>query len=170
MLDLYKQLLHRQYEAALCMLARVIDACPPPKWDAPVIDLKFCQAAFHVLFFTDLYLGPGVDAIRDQDFHRASAATFADYEELEPRRQVLCYTQPFVVSYLAHCREKAARVVAAETPETLAGPSGFDWLKFPRAELHVYNIRHVHHHAAQLSLWLKMGGGEGVKWVSSGWK
>jgi hypothetical protein len=41
---------------------------------------------------------------------------------------------------------------------------------FSRAELHVYNIRHIHHHAAQLSLRLRLDTGRGVDWVGSGWR
>jgi len=41
----------------------------------------------------------------------------------------------------------------------LAGQSGFHRRKCSGAELHVYNIRHVQHHAAQLSLRLRLDGG-----------
>jgi hypothetical protein len=39
-----------------------------------------------------------------------------------------------------------------------------------RAELHIYNIRHIQHHAGQLSLRLRLETGEGVDWVGSGWR
>lgn len=170
MLDFYREMITRQYEAALCMLGKAIDQCPAPLWHEPVAMLRFSQAAFHALFFTDLYLGRDIESLRDQEFHRNHAATFADYEELEPRRQQALYEKEFVVTYLHHCREKASEVVAAESEETLRQPAGFDWLKFPRGELHVYNIRHIHHHAAQLSLRLQLDTGSGVAWVGSGWR
>jgi len=170
MLESYKQLISRQYEAALCMLSECIEQCPDANWNAPVANLKFCQAAFHALFCTDLYLGPDVDSLRDQKFHRDRAAAFADYEELEDRPQQAVYEKSFIDEYVQHCREKSQQVVSSETEEILGGPSGFDWLKFSRAELHVYNIRHIHHHAAQLSLRLRLDTGEGIRWVGSGWR
>jgi hypothetical protein len=170
LLDLYKQLIARQYEAALCTLGMCIDRCPDERWHEPVANLKFCQAAFHALFFTDLYLGTSVAAIREQPFHCQHAAIFADYEELEPRRQVLTYEKPFIRDYLQHCRTKAANVLAAETTESLAGPAGVEWIKFSRAELHVYNIRHVQHHAAQLILRLRLDTGAEFPWIGSSWK
>lgn len=170
MLDAYKTLIAQQYEAAFCMLARCVDRCPETGWNEPVASLKFCQAAFHAVFFTDLYLGPDVTALREQPFHRLHVSIFADYEELEPRRQQALYEKPFIQAYLAHCRDKAARVIAAETNESLAQRAGFDWLKFSRGELHVCNIRHLQHHAAQLSLRLRIDYDEQIPWVGSSWR
>ena len=65
---------------------------------------------------------------------------------------------------------KATESVAAETPETLEGPSGFWWYKIPRAEFHLNNIRHVQHHAAQMSLCLRTSAGSEIDWVASGFK
>jgi hypothetical protein len=170
MLDTFKDLLVHQFEAALCTLNAAVDRCPDLAWNAPVANLAFCQAAFHTLFFADLYLGPNVDALRRQPFHRDNAEFFRDYEELEPRKQELFYDRPAINSYLAHCRQKVAAVLAAETAESLAAPAGFDWLKFNRAELHVYNIRHIQHHAAQLILRLRLDFGEDFRWFGSGWR
>lgn len=170
MLEIYKRLVTNQFEAALCTLNADIDRCPEEAWDAPVANLKFCQAAFHTLFFTDFYLGPDVESLRQQEFHRQRQAMFRDYEELEDRPQVLLYERPDIKAYLGHCREKAGEVITAETVESLAGPSGFSWLKFTRAETHVYNIRHIQHHAAQLSLRLRLDWGTDVRWFGSGWR
>jgi len=68
---------------------------------------------------------------------------------------------------MRHCRDKASRVIAAETADTLSAPCGFDRLKFSRAELYIYITRHVQHHAAQLSLRLRLDTGEGVPWAKS---
>lgn len=169
-IDHYKSAVAPQFEAALCTLAKCVDACPDSLWHQPIGNLKFCQVAFHGLFFADLYLGPDVAALRQQPFHREYAAVFADYEELEPVRQKAVYEKPFILAYVQHCREKAAQTIAAETAETLAAPAGFDWLKFNRGELHVYNIRHLQHHAAHLSLRLRLDAGIEFRWVGSGWR
>ena len=170
MLDVYKCSLERQYEAALCMLSKCVQLCPDARWREPVANLTFCQAAFHAVFYTDLYLGTSLAELREQSFHQQHASTFGDYEELEDRPQTATYSHAFVEDYLSHCRTKAARVVGAETEASLQTDPGFDWLPIPRAEVHIYNIRHAHHHAAQLSLWLRINTGQGGPWVGSGWR
>jgi hypothetical protein len=173
MLDEFRRLIGHQFEAALCTLSRCIDACPDENWNAPVANLAFCQVAFHTLFFVDYYLepqAPTADELRLQPFRREHADFFRDYEELQPRKQILLYDRPGVQEYLAHCRAKAARVIAAETAESLTAPCGFPPKTFSRAELHVYSIRHIQHHAAQLSLRLRLDTGADIHWIGSGWK
>ena len=170
MLETYKSSISHQYEAALCMLFLGVERCPDEIWGAPVANHKYCQTVFHTLIFTDLYLGQDKESLYDQPFHREHASVFADYEEFEDRQPQALYEKSFTRTYLEHCRNKAQQVVSAETEETLHEPSGFDWLKFSRAELHVYNIGHIHHHAAQLSLRLRLDTGEGIPWAGSGWR
>jgi hypothetical protein len=170
MLDTFKTLLQRQFEAAFCTIYICIDRCPDEAWDAPVGNLAFCQVVFHTLFFADFYLCESDEAIRQQRFHRDNAEFFRDYEEFQPRKQQLLYDRPGILRYLEHCRRKANDVVAAETEATLQGPSGFARRDCTRAEVHVYNIRHIQHHAAQLSLRLRLDFGEDIPWVSHGWR
>lgn len=169
MLETWRELITGQYAAALCMLDSCIDRCPESAWDEPVGNLKFCQAAFHVLFFTDFYLEETAATIRDQDFHRQNADFFGDYEELEWVEQKQVYDRSLIKAYLQHCRSKSARVVAEETEQTLIARCGFERREFSRAELHVCSIRHLQHHTAQLNLRLRILTGDGVPWVGSGW-
>jgi hypothetical protein len=170
MLGTLKQLLTNQYAAALCTLSACIERCPEAAWSARVGNMAFCQVVYHTLFYADYYLGPGERGFRDQPFHRAHKDLFRDYEEFEDRAPVLLYDRPMIKSYLGHCRQKAVEVVALETAESLTGPSGFERRTFSRAELHVYNIRHIQHHAAQLSLRLRLDFGESIPWFGSGWR
>ena len=50
------------------------------------------------------------------------------------------------------------------------GRKGFEWCRFSRGELHLYNIRHIQHHAAQLSMRLRLDAKAQVPWVGTGWK
>lgn len=168
-MDVMNDLLRHQYEAALCVLDKCIAACPDPSWNAPVANLKFCQVAFHTLFFTDYYLGKDHEAIKQQAFHLARPAFFRDYEEMQPRVPVLLYERDDVVEYLAFCRGKAQETLAGETAGVLNAPCGFPRKTFSRAELHVYNLRHIQHHAAQLSLRLRLDVGVDIPWIGSGW-
>ena len=172
MLDTLKGLLAHQYDASLSMLNLAIDRCPDGIWNECVASWKFCQAAFHVVFFADVYLQPSddVDALKRQPFHLEHEADFGDYEELEDRPQVLLYGKAFVLSYLQNVRRKSQQTIAWESAEVLAGPSGFRRRNCSRAELHVYNIRHIQHHAAQLSLRLRLDAQVDIPWVGHAWK
>lgn len=94
----------------------------------------------------------------------------SDYEEFEDRDPVGHYDKPSIQTYLRHCRAKAAEAVAAETEQSLVGHCGFPRRTLTRAELHVYNIRHLQHHAAQLSLRLRLDAGINIPWFGTGWR
>jgi len=172
MIDTLKDLLAHQYEASLSMLHLAIARCPEASWNERVANLKYCQAAFHVVFFGDVYLQPSddVNALKRQRFHIEHAADFRDYEELEDRAQVLLYDKAFVLNYLLFVRSKASETIARESADVLAGRSGFARRKCSRAELHVYNIRHIQHHAAQLILRLRLDTKVDIPWVGHEWK
>ena len=170
MLDALQELITNQFEAALCTLSACIDECSEAAWDAPVANLAFCQVVFHTLFYADCYLGQNTESLRQQSFHRDNETFFRDYEELEDRKQKLLYDKPSIKTYLEFCRHKASEVVATETAATLKARCGFEWLPISRAELHIYNIRHIQHHAAQLSLRLRLDADTNIAWVKSGWR
>lgn len=170
MLATFKELVANQFEAAFCTLNLCIDGCPEDAWNARVGNHAFCQVAFHVLFYADFYLGCDEASFRGQAFHRDNPRLFGDYEEFQDRAPRSLPERMSIEGYLGHCREKASAVIVAETAETLAAPSGFARRAFSRAELHVYNIRHIQHHAAQLSLRLRIDAGVDVPWVGSGWR
>jgi hypothetical protein len=104
-----------------------------------------------------------------QQFHLENQDFFRDYEELEDRVQQLLYDKPSTIRFLEHCRRKARRVIESQSEETLVGPSGFPRRDVSRAELHVINIRHIHHHSAQLSLRLRLDHEESIPWFGTGW-
>jgi hypothetical protein len=170
MLDTFKELIANQYEAAFCTLNACIDRCPETAWNARVGNHMFCQVVFHTLFYADFYLGQNEDSFRPQPFHRENAHFFGDYEEFEDRAPRSLYDKTSIKKYMEHGRTKAAEVIAAETTDTLSARAGFGRRKFSRAELHVYNIRHIQHHAAQLSLRLRLDANQDIPWIGSGWR
>jgi len=170
MLGTFKELIANQFEAALCTLNTCIDRCPETAWNARVANHLFCQVAFHTLFYADYYLGPNEESFRRQPFHRDNEPFFGDYEEFEDRAPQSLYERTSIKKYLEHCRKKASEVIAAETADTLNARSRFERRAFSRAELHVYNIRHIQHHAAQLSLRLRLDAHEDIPWIGSGWR
>lgn len=170
MLDVFKTAITNQFEAVFCTTNACIERCPTAAWDRLVVNMRFCQVVFHALFFTDYYLGENAAAFRLQPFHLANPEIFRDYEELEDRPQQQTYDKATAQRYLAHCRSKAVAVIAAETTQSLSAECAFERRDFSRAEMHVCNIRHIHHHAAQLSLRLRIDHGEDVPWVGSEWR
>ena len=170
MLPLLRSALAGQYGASLAML----DACLLPAesagaWNEPVGKFPFWHVAYHVTVCTDMYLSPEEQSFRPPAFHRA-CYNFLGPPPWAPDQKVVIdqpYDRATLSGYVATCRAKAGRAVHAETEATLAGPSGFHWLTFTRLELHLYNLRHVQHHAGQLSACLRRRGGQGVGWVIS---
>ncbi len=157
-----------QYEAALGTLRDVIEQCPEQVWSGKAGNHPFSESAFHALFFADVYLGESVEAVKDQEFHRAHAEQFEGYEELESRLPVRTYSPEFVLEYLRFCRAKATQVLHASSQESLEGNTGIEWHDFSRAEMHVYNIRHLQHHAAQLIMRLRLDSDIDIGWYRTG--
>jgi hypothetical protein len=168
MLDVTKVTLASQYEAVFLSLQKCIDLCPDETWDGLVANHLYCQAIFHALFFGDLYLGRGIDEMKSQSFHHDMAEMFRDYEELAPHQPKCLYLRSDVQDYLSFCRAKAVREVAAETAESLSAVAGISWHQFSRLEMHVYNIRHLQHHVAQLNLRLRWNHNPEIAWVKHG--
>src|SRR5204862_57748 len=87
--------------------------------------------------------------------------------------------KPDTLEFLDHCHQKMLAVIGAETQASLEGGSGFPSIfkRYPlsRAELHLYNIRHLQHHTAQLSLHLRRladssGAALELPWIGTGWR
>jgi len=170
MLDLLKTILINQYGASLATLNECVERCPDAAWESKVANLEFSQVVFHTLIYADFYLGDGDrESFQRQPFHVDNPGRFGDYEEFEDRPPVTLYDRPFIRLYLDHCHVKAGEVVAAETAASLSARSPFSWLDFSRAETHLYNIRHIQHHAAQLILRLRRDFGQNMPWFRSGW-
>lgn len=169
-IELLRQSFWSQMDAALATVGECIRACPDSQWNAPVGNLTFSQVCFHTCFFADFYLARTEDlaAFKAQLFHRDHPDDFQDYEEVEDRQQRNAYSRQFIQAYLLYCRKKAREVIFGETLGTLAGETGFSWRKGSRGEHHIYNTRHIQHHAAQLSLRLRIDVEANIKWVGRG--
>jgi hypothetical protein len=168
MTELFKSLTKSQFLAALKTLNQSIENCNDEIWVAEHIDTTVNQVVFHTLFFTDLYLNQGTDGFKKQQFHLDRPDFFQDYEEYKDRSQTNFYAKSKCVEYIEFCIQKMHFMIDSETQATLSGESGFYWLKFTRAELHIYNTRHIQHHAAQLGLRNQLLDGEPLKWVPRG--
>jgi hypothetical protein len=168
MLDLYTQALIGQFEAALAMLNACVAACPAEHWEGKIANGSFRWAAYHTLFFADYYLSASEDAFQLRPLHQRGG---------DERGEDACpgLSQQETLEYVPLVRQKLLDTLAAETANTLAGPSGFSWRKFSRAEIHLYNLRHVQHHVGQMSAYLRriapaQIGHDALPWIGSGWR
>lgn len=162
------QILLNQFEAALAMLRQCIEACPPEHWEGKIANATFRQVAYHTLFFVDVYLSRGEAAFELRELHRRGG---------DEREDVVSdgLSQAETLQLLAICLQRVRETLAVESQVDLEGPSGFVRRKFTRGELHIYSLRHVQHHGAQLSAYLRRVAPErfaadALPWIGSGWK
>ena len=160
-----RAILTGQLEAALCMLKECVQKCPPEHWEGKIANDTFRQVAYHTLFWLDLYLSPGEDAFTLRDLHERGGD---DRSDSAPSTGL---SREETLAYVGICRQMIRKTLASETPESLQRPSGFAWLPFSRAETHLYNLRHLQHHAGQLSAYLRRVVEDGERWwVKTGWR
>jgi hypothetical protein len=162
----FQGMVKRQLIGALLTLGQSIEAAGEEEWGAEHVDGTVSQVVHHTLFYADLYMNPSPEGFEQQQFHLDHPDFFQDYQEKRDEVPSRFYSRKTSLDYLEFCIEKAERATAAETEESLAGPSGFHWYPCTRAEMYLINIRHIQHHAAQLGLRRQILGEEPLKWVS----
>jgi hypothetical protein len=162
---IFKEILWRQFGAAIDMLGNAVEACPEHIWSAPARDAarhtEFWYMAFHALFFLDLCLSGSVEGF-------APPPPFG-LEELDPAGIIpeQPYRKEEVTRYVVHCRDKCRKVIHGLNGDTAARHCHFPWLDISFGELQLYNLRHVQHHAGQLNLILRQTTNAAPGWVRS---
>lgn len=160
MISPVRNLVWRQFGASLDMLENAIVACPESVWgDRPGYH-EFWYLAYHTLFFVDLYLSESEDGFKPPE-------PFG-LEELDPAGLLppRVYTKTELLTYLEFDRQKCRRVLQALTEERALTPCEALRPGLTFLELHLYNMRHVQHHTAQLNLLLRQKVDAAPKWVS----
>ncbi len=175
--SLWRTALWRQFGAAMDMLDNAVAACPTSLWQErlwrtpapsqfPTRFAEFWYVTYHTLVWLDLYLS----GVPEEEF--VPAAPFAqgelDSREAEPAQP---YSKEELRAYLASLREKCRTTIEALTDEEAGRTVAYPWSEgqpISMLELHLYNLRHVQEHAAQLSLLLGQHGIEPdqVDWVA----
>jgi hypothetical protein len=139
----------RQIGAAIDMLANAIEACPDEVWGDRSLRPEFWYVAFHTIFMLDVHLSGAVEGFQPPAPYTLS--------ELDPTGVMpdRVYTRGELMEYLRHCRARCRDVVLGMTDEQAAEILTFPWVTLSRAEMLLYNMRHVQHHTAQLNLLLR---------------
>jgi len=157
------EIISKQYRASMAMLKEAISTCPESLWLAPEYPNKFWHIAYHVLYYTHLYLQNSLSSFTKWEKHRDNYNRLGRPGSARgPRKIDAPYSQAEVLEYFEICLQE----IAAKVPGLdLNAPSGFYWLPFNKLELQLYNIRHIQHHAGQLIDRLRSVAGIGIEWV-----
>lgn len=155
-----REALAMQYGAALDALENAIVACPDHVWAAGPLWQQFWYLASHTLFWNDYYLAGSPEGFQPQP-------PFG-LEEMDPAGVLppRVFTKDELLTYLAHDRARCREVMGALTDEIAARPCVYPRRNCSVFELHLYDMRHVQHHTAQLQLLLRQAGVEPPRWVS----
>jgi hypothetical protein len=166
--ELIHDILTSQYLAALETLRRAVAACPSNLWtESPARLSAFWRVAHHTFFFADLYL-------HDEQSFKPWPKHVDDHHDLGPFVDEAGTRPPGIGTpttrdeMLEFADYVKARVPSAVRAMPLDGPSGWHWQRINKLEMHVYNIRHIQHHAAVLVARLRERAGIEVDWVGKG--
>lgn len=129
-----QEIIRSQYLASLAMLEEAIRLCPESVWDRRGNPKPFWEKAYHVLFYTHLYL-------------QESLESFSKWEMYVDPDTAELITKEVVLAYMDFVKIEVDRRLALTN---LEAPSGFHWLLFSKFELQLYNIRHIQQHTGEL--------------------
>lgn len=167
-IHLVRDTLKSQYRAGLAMLREAVDLCPDDLWLATEHTNAFWQVAYHALFFTHLYLQPTSSDFRPWPGHQGRVQNEDGIAgPPDPASDLPLVPDPYskdqVLEYVAHVSAQVEAVV--DTLDLASQDSGFSWYRVSKLEHQVINVRHLHHHVAQLADRLRNATGSGVRWV-----
>jgi hypothetical protein len=155
-----KEAIKSQFYASLEMLRQAVEACPESLWASPEYPSPFWQIAYHVLFYTHLYLQPSEADFspweKHEEGYRALSSGGERAEAGEP------YSKEDILAYHRLCCDQVEEQVPLLD---LEAESGFYWLPFDKLELQIYNIRHIQQHTGELYERLGTVGGLELHWV-----
>ena len=165
-----KDMLWRQFGAAIDMLGNALRDCPDELWENSLWEDQtdqwasagfsaFWYLCYHSLFWLDLYLTGAEEGF-------APPEPF-DLVEMDPAGVLpRTYTRAELFRYLEYCRRKCQETLGALSNEQAHRLCRFSWGELPFAELQLYSLRHVQEHGAQLRMFLGQQAGKSSRWVS----
>lgn len=163
----WKTILWEQLGATIDMLENAMWACPDELWSNPSKRPEwisgnvagFWCVVYHTLFFIDFYLSDSAERF-------TPPAPFT-LDELDPAGLLpeRPYTKDELQTYLNHCRGKSRAAIEALTEENAQEHRNIGSFEGSVAELLLYLMRHVQHHAGQLNLLLRQTIDSAPRWV-----
>ncbi len=165
-----RSVIKSQYHASLAMLGETLERCPEDVWTGTEHRNSFWQIAYHTLFIAHLYLQPNESAFHPLEHHQ-SEVQYPDGIAGRPKPDSTLplipepYSRAEVLAYWSVCDEMVD--TAVDALDLHAPESGFSWYKVSKMEHQFIAIRHIQHHAAQLSDRLRQAADLGIHWVGA---
>jgi DinB superfamily len=153
-----RDMLWRQFGAAIDMLGDALRNCPDALWEKMLWDdepgqwvaagfSRFWYLGYHTLFWLDLYLTGAEEGFMPPE-------PFALVEMQDNETLPRTYTRDELLGYLAVCRQRCQDTLLNLGSEQAERPCSFAWGRVTFAELMLYTLRHVQEHAAHLNMYI----------------
>lgn len=166
----WPEMIGRQFAAAIQMTRSAVQDCPDELWDDRSEGSPFWHLAYHALYFADLYLSDDEESFRPPAWHVDKSHLLpGDYEDFAGiiTTPESVHTRERLLDYADHCLAKSQETFARLTDERALERCGFWWYELNVGEFLLNNLRHVQHHAGQLSLLLRRRADVGVDWLGT---
>lgn len=150
-----KEAFWRQFGASIDALENAVKMCPAEVWAG---GRKFWYNAFHCVFWLDYYL-----TLEPANFAPPEPFGFDEFEDVLPERT---YTKDEILAYSSFAREKCRRLISGLTDEIAEKRWVNEYVNYSVLEILLNNMRHVQHHAAQLSMILRQEINDAPEWVA----
>jgi hypothetical protein len=154
-----RKLIWGQFGAAIDTLENAIQACPDNLWFDQSGYHQIWYMVYHTLFWLDYYL--------NEDHEDFKPPEPFGLEELDPSGIIpeRPYTKNELLAYLEYGRDKCRETIKNMTEESAGRTYKFGQADLTYADLLLYNMRHVQHHAAQINLLLRQKTDSAPGWV-----
>ena len=163
------EILGSQYKAALQMLRQTIGKIPSDQWNNDEYNNPNWQIAYHAIWATRFYLSANSESFVPWEKAIEGAESLGGMQDWEnPEEGVIIegyHSKEELLSFIDSIEEGLQQAISTLP---LTGNSGFEWYPYSRLELHINNIRHLQHHAAQLIERMKAKGITGFPWAIDG--
>ncbi len=162
-----KEIIWRQFGAAIETLQNALNVCPNELWLArlyhesvsPPAFGQFWYIAYHAIFWLDYYCSDSADGFLPPAPFTASEL---EMDEAPPERP---YTKQELLTYLGYARDKCRAKIENLADENELQRVRANWRVQTVAELLLYTMRHTQEHAAELNLLLGQKTGSAPGWV-----
>lgn len=153
-----REMLWRQFAAAIDSLGDALRGCPDELWEERLWQDEpdqwvaagfgsFWYLGYHTLFWLDLYLTGA-----EEGFMPPAPFDLVEMEANETLPRT--YTRAELLAYFDTCRRRCQQTILNLPDERAQSLCSFPWGEIPFAELMLYTMRHVQEHAAQLHLFI----------------
>jgi hypothetical protein len=156
----WKTIIWQQFGASIEMLENALLACPDDLWGDRSRQPEFWYLVYHTLFWLDFYLSDSVEG-----FAPPEPFTLSEMDPADPLSERV-YTKSELQRYLDYGRNKCRARIETLTDEKASERFRFGGRDLSVAELLLYNLRHVQHHAGQLNLILRQTIDSAPRWVA----